>query len=225
MTGRPIDRRTVLRSSVLLAATALAAACTPDDPQPPETTTPRPQETPVPTTSSAVLLVYFSRAGENYWNGGRRDLEVGNTAVLATKIVDRLGCDVYEIQAADPYPDSYDETVARNVREQDEDARPEIAEPLPDVTDYDTIILASPIWNVRPPMIMSTFVEAVDLTGKTILPVTTHAMSGLGRAPEVYGDLAPAATIGEGLAIRGEEVAETSADADLDQWLSARGLT
>ena len=121
MTGRPIDRRTVLRSSVLLAATALAAACTPDDPQPPETTTPRPQETPVPTTSSAVLLVYFSRAGENYWNGGRRDLEVGNTAVLATKIVDRLGCDVYEIQAADPYPDSYDETVARNVREQDED--------------------------------------------------------------------------------------------------------
>ncbi|MDF2805701.1 MAG: hypothetical protein K0S43_647 [Cellulosimicrobium sp.] len=222
MTGNPIDRRTMLRSAALLAATALAAACTPD-PQPPATTTPGPQETPVPTTSSAVLLVFFSRAGENYWNGGRRDLEVGNTAVLATKIADRLGCDVYEIQAADPYPESYDETVARNVREQDDDARPEIAEPLPDVGGYDTVILASPIWNVRPPMIMSTFAEALDLTGKTILPVTTHAMSGLGRAPDVYAELAPTATIGEGLTIRGEEAAD--ADTELDRWLSTKNLT
>jgi flavodoxin len=225
MTGNPIDRRTVLRSSVLIAAAALAAGCTPDDAPPAVTTGPRTQETPVPRSSSAVLLVYFSRAGENYWNGGRRDLEVGNTAVLATKIVERLGCDVYEIQAADPYPEDYDETVARNVREQDEDARPEIAQPLPDVAGYDTIILASPIWNVRPPMIMSTFAEAVDLAGKTILPVTTHAMSGLGRAPEVYRDLAPGATIGEGLAIRGERAAEPETDAELDQWLSARELT
>ena len=45
-------------------------------------------------------------------------------------------------------------------------------------------MLASPIWNIRPPMIMSTFSERYDLSGKTVLPVTTHAMSGLGTTPD-----------------------------------------
>ena len=66
-------------------------------------------------------------------------------------------------------------------------------------------------------MIMSTFVESVPLDDKRVLPFTTHAMSGLGRAVEVYTELAADATIGEGLAVRGEEVAD--AGPDLDRWL------
>lgn len=171
---------------------------------------------------TSTLLVYFSRPGENYWNGDRIDLEIGNTEVLATMIAERTGCDVYRVVESDPYSDSYDDTVARNVREQESDARPAIAGALPDVSGYGTVILASPIWNVRPPMIMSTFTEAVPLAGTTLLPVTTHAMSGLGRAPEVYGALAPDATVGVGLAVRGEEVA--GAGADVDAWLREVGL-
>ncbi len=40
---------------------------------------------PVPSSPSGggVLLAYFSRAGENYYNGGRRNLDVGNTDVFA----------------------------------------------------------------------------------------------------------------------------------------------
>lgn len=121
-----------------------------------------------------------------------------------------------------PYPHDYDETVARNVREQDDDARPSIAGPLPDTLRYATVMLASPIWNVRPPMIMSAFAESVPLAGTTVLPVTTHAMSGLGRAFDVYSALAPAATVGEGLAVRGEEV--DSAAAEVDRWLRRTGL-
>ena len=49
---------------------------------------------------------------------------------------------------------------------------------LPD--GYDTVLLGSPIWNVRAPMIMTTFTEQLDFTGKTVVPFTTHAMSGLG---------------------------------------------
>jgi flavodoxin len=55
-----------------------------------------------------ILLAYYSRAGENYYYGGRRILEVGNTEVLADMIRQLIGCDVYEIEAADPYPYSYD---------------------------------------------------------------------------------------------------------------------
>ena len=161
--------------------------------------------------------MYFSRPGENYWYGGRRDLKVGNTEVLATMIADRVDCDTYQIEAADPYSADYEATVARNVREQERDARPAIASPLPDMSRYETVILASPIWNVRPPMILSTFVESVPLDSKRVLPVTTHAMSGLGRSVDVYTELAVGASIGAGLAVRGEEVADAASQVEL--WL------
>lgn len=226
MTGR-LDRRTFLRASLVGATAAFAAAaCAPvrrgpvaSPPNAPsrtsETTTPRP-------SSSQILLACFSRPGENYWYGGRRILSVGNTEVLAGMLADRLGCDLYRVQAQGAYTADYEATVARNVREQQQDARPAISGALPDIRGYHTVILASPIWNVRPPMIMSTLVEALDLTGKTILPVTTHAMSGLGQSRAVYATLAPGANLGDGLAVRGEEV--TAAGRTIDDWV-ARNLT
>ena len=105
----------------------------------------------------------------------------------------------------------------RNVREQEADARPAIAGPLPSIGGYDTILLASPIWNVRAPMIMTTFAEAYDFSGKTVHPVTTYAMSGLGTTPDDYAQSCSGARIGTGLAVRGEKV--RSAGAAVDSWL------
>jgi flavodoxin len=169
-----------------------------------------------------ILLAYFSRPGENYWYGGRRNLKVGNTEVLARAIAARLDCDVHRIEAADPYPADYDDTVQRNVREQDADARPAIADPPASIDGYDTILLASPIWNVRAPMIMSTFTETYDFARKTVHPLTTHAMSGLGTTPEDYGQSCEGARIETGLAIRGETV--RSAGPAIDSWLRRTGL-
>jgi flavodoxin len=164
-----------------------------------------------------ILLAYFSRPGENYWYGGRRNLKVGNTEVLARMISARLDCDLHRIEAVDRYPADYEETVQRNVREQQADARPAIANLLPSIDGYDTILLASPIWNVRAPMIMTTFAETYDFSGKTLLPVTTYAMSGLGTSPDDYAQSCRGARIGTGLAVRGEEV--RSAGAAVDSWL------
>ena len=171
---------------------------------------------------SSVLLAYFSRAGENYYYGGRRRLSVGNTEVLADLIRQHLDCDVYRIEAADPYSDDYDDTVARNVREQQADSRPSISGDLPSLDDYDVVLLGSPIWNVRPPMIMSTFVEALEWQGKPLYPFVTYAVSGLGRTAEVYRDLATGARIGEGLAVLGETVADSGGAAQ--DWLQRTGL-
>jgi flavodoxin len=169
-----------------------------------------------------VLVAYFSRAGENYFNGGRTYLEVGNTEVVAGMIGRLLACDVYRIQAADPYPDGYDDTVARNVEEQEADARPAIANPFDSIDRYETILLGSPIWNVRAPMIMSTFTEGFDFRGRTVHPFTTYAISGLGTTERDYAESCRGATIGEGLAIQGEEVRE--AEAAVESWLRAIGL-
>jgi Flavodoxin len=129
---------------------------------------------------------------------------------------------VHRIEPADPYPADYDETVERNVREQDADARPEIANPLASIDDYDTILLASPIWNVRAPMIMTRFAERYDFADKTVHPVTTYAMSGLGTTPEDYARDCRGARIATGLAVRGEQA--HSAGADVDAWLRRTGL-
>ncbi|MEV0749278.1 flavodoxin [Streptomyces sp. NPDC050273] len=60
------------------------------------------------------------------------------------------------------------------------------------------------LWNVRAPMIMSTFTDAFDFRGRTVHPVTTYAMSGLGTTERDYAASCPGAVIGEGLAVRGE---------------------
>ncbi|MGA5449001.1 flavodoxin [Streptomyces umbrinus] len=164
-----------------------------------------------------VLLACFSRPGENYYYGGRTDLRIGNTEVLAQMISGLVECDVHRIEAVEPYSDDYDETVARNVREQNADARPAIADPPASIDGYDVVLLGSPIWNVRAPMIMSTFAERYDFRGKTVHPVTTYAMSGLGTTRRDYAASCPGATIGEGLAVRGEEVRK--AEAEVRSWL------
>jgi flavodoxin len=215
-------RRTFLRLAGAGIGGAALSACGGDsapDTQPDPIREPRP---PQAGRNGPILLAYFSRPGENWWNGGRRNLKVGNTEVLARAIGARLDCDMHRIQPADPYPSGYDATVERNVREQDTDARPAIANPLTSIDRYATLLLASPIWNVRAPMIMTTFTEAYDFADKTVHPVTTYAMSGLGTTPEDYARECPGARIGPGLAIRGEKA--RSAAAAIDTWLRAESL-
>jgi flavodoxin len=173
-------------------------------------------------TSNRALLVYFSRPGENYSYGDRVNLEVGNTKVAAGMIRDLVDVDEYEIIAIDPYPEGYEATVQRNVQEENEDERPAIAGPLPDLAAYDTILLGSPVWNVQAPMIMRTFIESVDLTGKTIHPFVTYAVSRMGRVRDDYAEKLPDTTVTEGLAIQGETVRD--ARPDIQQWLQSIGL-
>jgi flavodoxin len=219
-----IGRRSVLRSAVTGLGAALitteASGCAPGEgntSSPVQDTARPPSAQGTVAPRNKVLLAYFSRGGENYYYGGRRDLDVGNTEVLADMISRLVTCDVHRIEAADPYPDGYDATVARNVREQNADDRPAMAAPLPSIDQYDTVLLASGIWNVRAPMIMTTFAESYDFTGKTIHPVTTYAMSGLGTTVQDYARSCPGATIGEGLAVQGEEVQDAAAD--IESWL------
>ena len=182
--------------------------------------------TPVPGTATTrdtrILIACFSRAGENYHYGGRRNFDAGNTEVLAGMIADRIKCDTYTIQAADPYPDAYDPAVDRNVEEQQDDARPAIANPLPDTVGYDIVLLGSPVWNKCAPMIMSTLIESVDLTGKTILPFVTYAVSGMSGIDDDYRQALPGSNVRDGLAVQGETV--TQAAPDLDKWLSTNDL-
>ena len=86
-----------------------ASACSPsgaptESPAASRLTTPDPSVEPTGTSrTSGVLLAYFSRPGENYYYGGRTNLEVGNTEVLAGMIRDLVACEVHRIEPVDPY--------------------------------------------------------------------------------------------------------------------------
>ncbi|MFJ3384777.1 MULTISPECIES: flavodoxin [unclassified Curtobacterium] len=144
--------------------------------------------------------------------------------MLANLIRDQISCDLYRIEAADAYSDRYDPTVARNVDEQNSDARPEVAAPLPDLSRYDRILLGSPIWNVRPPMIMATFAENAALRHKDVHPFVTYAVSGLGSTASFYRELNTGARFHNGLAVRGEEVHDRSTAGAAARWLRSSGL-
>ena len=73
------------------------------------------------------------------------------------------------------------------------------------------------------PMIMSTFTEGHDFTGKTVLPVVTYAVSGLGSAVRDSTAACRGARIGDGPAVRGEEV--TRQRSQVSTWLRDAGLT
>ncbi|WP_043497299.1 flavodoxin [Georgenia sp. SUBG003] len=218
---RSLERRTVLRGAVAFglgaATTAMASCARGSAPQPgtgnSETSTDRPATT--------VLLAYFSRPGENYWYGDRKDLEVGNSKVIAEMVAAQVDADIFEIEPEQPYPHNYAATVERNRQEQDADARPKIAGNLPDLGRYRSIILGCPVWNTRAPMIIRTFLDGADLSGKTIHPFVTYALGG-GRVFADYAELYRGATVAEGLAVQGEEA--TDAGKVVTQWLTESGL-
>ncbi len=157
-------------------------------------------------STSKTLVVYYSRADENYADGGKEWLEVGHTKVMAGYIAEALGADQYEIVPVEPYPEGYDDCCDVAMAEQRDDSRPVIANALPDVSAYDLVFIGCPIWWGEEPMIVRTFLEGVDLSGKTVVPFTTHGGSGLGSVPRNVATFAPSADVREGHAVAGTSV-------------------
>ena len=71
---------------------------------------------------------------------------------------------------------------------------------------YDVVFIGCPIWWGDEPMIVRTFVEGVDLAGKTIVPFTTHGGSGLGSVPANLQAAVPDARFLDGYAVAGTAV-------------------
>ncbi len=129
-----------------------------------------------------ILIAYFSHKGENYFGGRIVCIHKGNTERVAEKLRKMTGGDVYEIRSASPYPETYRETVAAAIAELSAGIRPVLARKMPEISAYDTIILAYPNWCGTAPMAVRTFLESADFGGKRIIPVCTHEGSGAGNS-------------------------------------------
>ena len=152
------------------------------------------------------LVIYFSRAGENYFGGVLKNIEKGNTEVIAEYIKEFTGADLFKVEPKVDYPADYMECIDVAKREQQSDARPEIKESLEDISGYDTIYIGFPNWWGTLPMPMWTQLEELDFSGKVVKPFVTHEGSGFGSSKKDLSKLCHGAEIKNGLSIPGAEV-------------------
>ena len=191
------------------------------DPGEPTEPASAPQE---PTGSdSTILVVYFSRTGEQYTVGV---IDKGNTAIVAEMIAEQTGADLFEVMPADDhYPMTYDELTDMAKREQDEKARPAYAGSLPDLSQYDTVFIGAPVWWGDWPMILYTVFENNDFSGKKLIPFSTHEGSGLAGFDRKLATACPDSEILDGLAVRGNDAQNQQEQVrdSVNDWLAGLG--
>lgn len=98
----------------------------------------------------------------------------GNTQYVANLISEQTGGEIFRIEPVDAYPTNHDDLLERAAEEMDNDARPEINNPLENLDNYDIIFIGYPIWNADLPPIINTFLEQYNFDGKTVI---TNAFS------------------------------------------------
>ena len=160
---------------------------------------------------SKALVVYFS--------------VYGTAKKTAEEIALQTGADLMEIEPAVPYDsnrDHYNALAKLAKQEHDIDARPAIRNEIP-VQDYDTIFVGYPMWWYTFPMIMYTFFDKYDFSGKTIVPFNTHMGSGDGGTYRTIKELEPDANVLAGLPLEMSDAGCGNAKA-VSQWLQKLDL-
>ena len=177
-----------------------------------------------PEASSGILVIYFSRTGEQYTVGV---IDKGNTAIVAEMIAEETGAELFEVlPEEDYYPYTYNELTDVAKKEQNEKARPAYQGTLPDLAAYSTIFIGAPVWWGDWPMIMYTVFENNDFSGKTLIPFSTHEGSGLSGFDKKLQSACPDAEVLKGLAVRGND-AQNSQDKvreSVNSWLKELGF-
>lgn len=161
-------------------------------------------------TESNILVACFSATG--------------NTWPLAQYAAEFLHADLFRIEAEIPYTDAdlnYNNNASRANQEMNDDSsRPALAQAVENMEQYDTVILAFPIWWGQAPRIIETFIEAHDLSGKTVLPFCTSGSSGFGRTGEILAALTDE-TVNW---IEGSRLSASTTAEEIAAWLTEKGI-
>lgn len=183
-------------------------------------------------TAKKPLIVYFSMPETDNPKDMTEEEEnstvvidgkvLGNTQYIALLIQKYTGGDLFRIEAKNPYPTFHKTLVDLAKEEQNQNARPALKHNVENLKDYDTIFLGYPNWWGDMPMILYTFLETHDLSGKTVIPFNTHGGSGFSRTIPTIQELAPKANvITRGFTVSRRRV--DRAEPDLKAWVQRMG--
>ena len=178
-------------------------------------------------SESKILIAYFSLP-ENADTSGvdavagasivlNNEKVLGNTEYMAYAIQEAVGGDLFRIETVQQYPLEHEPLVEMADEEQNGNARPELLNRVENMEQYDTIFLGYPNWWGDMPMPLYTFLEEYDLSGKTIIPFSSHGGSGFSITESKIAQMQPNASVSEnGLTVSRNDVAESYED--VFQW-------
>lgn len=179
--------------------------------------------------SKDILIVYFSIPETNQVDNMNKEEEnstvvidgkvLGNTQYFATIIQEYTGGSIFRIEPVTPYPIDHNTLIELASDEQSQNIRPEIKTHIKHFEDYKTIFIGYPNWWGDMPMILYSFFDEYDFSGKTIIPFNTHGGSGFSNTIETIGNLEPNAVISEkGLSISRNDIQNSKAE--IIKWLN-----
>ncbi len=146
------------------------------------------------------LVIYFSRADENYAVGY---VNKGNTEYIAEYVRDIVGADLFKVEPLIPYSKEYNKCIEEAKQRV---GNAPIKNKINDISQYEVIYIMTPVyWGSFAPEI-ETAIKDLDFTGKIVRIVTTHEGSGLANVVEDIKKICPGATIlNDNMAIKGTE--------------------
>ena len=212
---------------VLTMVLSLAACSTnqsPSESTPEESSSQTNESTPTPSnTNGKNLVVYFSMPDNVDDSTVVIDGEtLGNTQYMAYVIQETVGADIFRIEPETPYPTDHDELVDLASEEQSNNARPAIKDTIENFDTYENIFVGYPNWWGDMPMILYSFFDEYDFSGKTIIPFNTHGGSGFSGTISTIKELEPNAEVLDGKSISRNDIQD--AEQEIVDWVNSLDL-
>ena len=159
---------------------------------------------------SRVLVVYFS------WSSSH------NTETMAEYVAGATGGELFRLIPEAPYTTDYNAVIDQAQKEKNEGARPKLREDLSaeELASYDVIFIGYPIWWYDAPMIIYSFLESHDFSGKTIVPFATSGGSGLNEEERFHS--ITGAEVKDGLCISHFSAGDSTQNR-VEEWVSSLG--
>ncbi len=157
---------------------------------------------------SKVLIVYYSYTG--------------NTKKIANKIHNLVGGDIIELETKIPYTVNYRAVVTLAKDEVDKKYKPELKTKIDNISQYDKIVLGTPVWwyTMAPPV--RTFLNEYNFDGKEIIPFYTHGGSGSANSNSEIAKICPKAKLGSELSVFHKDL--DSSDSEIERWAKKNKL-
>ena len=158
------------------------------------------------------LIIYFSRADENYAVGY---VDKGNTEYVAEYVRDLTNADMFKVEPLVPYAKDY-QTCIKEAKERIGNAP--IKEEIGDISSYEVIYIMSPIyWGTYAPEV-ETAIKNLDFTGKIIRVITTHEGSGLANVVSDVKRICKGANVlDDAIAIKGTDAKDSKSK--IESWV------
>lgn len=211
--------------AMVLSLAACSTNQSPSESTPEESSSQTNESTSAPSnTNGKNLVVYFSMPDNVDDSTVVIDGEtLGNTQYMAYVIQETVGADIFRIEPETPYPTDHDTLVDLAKEEQNDNARPSIKDTIENFDTYENIFVGYPNWWGDMPMILYSFFDEYDFSGKTIIPFNTHGGSGFSDTISTIKELEPNAEVLDGKSISRNDIQD--AEQEIVDWVNSLGLT